>query len=330
MKIEQCYELMNEWTKDSIPYLFIIDFDQKEPLLYKLSELNRADSPVYYHFPHLNNNHFFHSDGCITQPSIKAQVTAEAKERYIASFNKAQTLMHQQKVDVINLTKSTPLNIEGDLNDIYKQASAKYKVLLKDKFVCCTPEIFIRIDQDGNISTYPMKGTIDANIPNAQKIIIENEKEEQEHRATANLLVEELKHIAQHVEIKRYRYLDRLTTSDKDLYQVSSEVVGDLIDNYKTNLGDLFKELLPAGSILGSPKEAAHDVIRAVEEHTRGYYTGICGIFDGTTLDSCVLIRFIEKDDLGYCYKSGGGITLKSNGDNEYQETLNKIYVPLD
>ena len=60
----------------------------------------------------------------------------------------------------------------------------------------------------------------------------------------------------------------------------------------------------------------------------RGYYTGVCGIFDGETLDSFVMIRFIEKIDNQYYYRSGGGITFQSNPSSEYHELLQKIYVP--
>ena len=45
-------------------------------------------------------------------------------------------------------------------------------------------------------------------------------------------------------------------------------------------------------------------------------------------LDSGVMIRFIEKRDGKYFYKSGGGITVNSNPENEYQEMIDKIYVP--
>ncbi|RPJ06818.1 MAG: aminodeoxychorismate synthase component I, partial [Spirochaetaceae bacterium] len=71
-------------------------------------------------------------------------------------------------------------------------------------------------------------------------------------------------------------------------------------------------------------------IIRRVESHVRGYYTGVAGIFDGRSLDSAVMIRFIEKKpDGSLVYKSGGGITIYSDCDYEYQELVDKIYVPV-
>lgn len=51
-------------------------------------------------------------------------------------------------------------------------------------------------------------------------------------------------------------------------------------------------------------------------------------MFDGESLDSGVMIRFIEKTDSGYIYKSGGGITLDSISKAEYKEMVDKIYLP--
>ena len=90
----------------------------------------------------------------------------------------------------------------------------------------------------------------------------------------------------------------------------------------------LFK-LLPAGSISGAPKPRTLDIIQEAEEYVRGYYTGVTGIFDGENLDSGVLIRFIEKKDNQLIFKSGGGITARSEVHSEYQEIIDKVYLPI-
>ena len=68
---------------------------------------------------------------------------------------------------------------------------------------------------------------------------------------------------------------------------------------------------------------------RQAEGLPRGYYSGVFGYFDGQTLDSAVLIRFIEKVDNRYYFRSGGGITVNSQAKEEYQEILEKIYLPI-
>lgn len=174
-----------------------------------------------------------------------------------------------------------------------------------------------------------MKGTIDATIPDAESNILNDPKELAEHKATVQLICDELALVASDVRVERFRYIDRLETSNKSLLQVSSQVVGTLDDGAMEHLGDLLFQLLPAGSIAGSPKAAALDLIRQVEAAQRGYYCGIAGYFDGEVLDTAVLIRFIERDQEQTYFHSGGGITAQSICQKEYQEVQNKIYLPF-
>ncbi len=69
-------------------------------------------------------------------------------------------------------------------------------------------------------------------------------------------------------------------------------------------------------------------IIREAEGEKRGYYTGVAGYYDGSRLNSCVLIRFIEKVEDRLFYRSGGGITAQSHADLEYKELIDKVYVP--
>jgi para-aminobenzoate synthetase component 1 len=66
-----------------------------------------------------------------------------------------------------------------------------------------------------------------------------------------------------------------------------------------------------------------------VEGYDRGFYTGVFGVFDGQSLRSGVMIRFIEKEGNTLYYKSGGGITIDSDASSEYEELVDKIYLPF-
>lgn len=65
-------------------------------------------------------------------------------------------------------------------------------------------------------------------------------------------------------------------------------------------------------------------IIHAAEQQPRGYYTGIFGLFDGESLQSAVAIRFIEQVDEKLIFRSGGGITILSELEDEYQELIQK------
>jgi para-aminobenzoate synthetase component 1 len=88
--------------------------------------------------------------------------------------------------------------------------------------------------------------------------------------------------------------------------------------------------MLPAGSICGAPKKRTLEIITEAEGERRGFYTGVAGVFDGRDLDSGVLIRFIEQTPSGELrFRSGGGITAKSDARSEYDELIQKVYVPI-
>jgi para-aminobenzoate synthetase component 1 len=88
-------------------------------------------------------------------------------------------------------------------------------------------------------------------------------------------------------------------------------------------------KLLPAGSITGAPKPSTMKIIEEAEGYDRGYYTGVMGYFDGENFESAVMIRYIENIDGNLVFKSGGGITVLSNAEHEYQELIDKVYLPF-
>jgi para-aminobenzoate synthetase component 1 len=199
---------------------------------------------------------------------------------------------------------------------------------VKDEFIVFSPEIFVRIEDD-TIRSYPMKGNINASIPDAEQIIMEDEKELSEHNTIVDLIRNDLSIISNNVEVTRYRYIEKIETSVDTLLQVSSEISGSLTSDWKMRIGDIIVPLLPAGSISGAPKLETLRIIRESEIEERGYYSGVCGIFNGSSFDSCVMIRFIEQKAGRYVYRSGGGITYLSDPLKEYNELISKVYVPF-
>src|SRR5690606_11485062 len=142
--------------------------------------------------------------------------------------------------------------------------------------------------EDGFIFSYPMKGTIDAGIPDAGKIILNDAKETAEHGTIVDLIRNDLSAVADHVEVTRFRYVEEIKTMHKNLLQVSSEIRGRLPEGYESRLGEILMQLLPAGSVSGAPKQKTLEIIAEAEGEPRGYYTGIVGFYDGWKFDSGV------------------------------------------
>lgn len=194
---------------------------------------------------------------------------------------------------LVNLSALTPIETNLSLAEIYQHSRAPYRFWLRDRFVCFSPEIFVRI-QEARIASFPMKGIISAEVPDAERIILADAKEAAEHATIVDLIRNDLSRVADKVWVERYRYLDRIATNQGTLLQVSSEIAGLLPDNFNGVYGDLLLKLLPAGSISGAPKTATLKIIEEAEGYERGYYTGIMGAFDGHVFESAVMIRYIE------------------------------------
>ena len=65
----------------------------------------------------------------------------------------------------------TPIEINLTLQEVFEFSRAKYQLYFDDQYVTFSPEIFVKIIGT-TISAHPMKGTISAEIPNAEKIIL--------------------------------------------------------------------------------------------------------------------------------------------------------------
>ena len=312
---------MNEWGGSGIPFLFLIDFEQARPRVFRLDEID--PDLLLYDINGVSNISGFTAK--VGQPKLISH--PEPYGEYLAKFNIVMREIALGNTFLLNLTCSTPVELNMSLKEIFHASNARYRLWLRDEFVCFSPEIFVSIS-DGKIRSFPMKGTIDAAVPGAEEVILNDPKETAEHYTIVDLIRNDLNLVSSRVRVKRFRYIDLLRTNTKNLLQVSSEICGCFDSDWKSALGDIIFSLLPAGSVSGAPKKKTTEIIAAAEGMPRGYYTGIAGIFDGQTLDSGVMIRFIEKRGNAYFYRSGGGITSFSDPQSEYREMIDKIYVP--
>jgi len=315
-------EKLNYYGKNKIPILFIIDFDMINPVVIPLNEIDQNEIKF-----NVRGNKNYNKQKYITD-KIEIKKYPISFESYNKAFIKIQKELRAGNSYLLNLTFPTPVKINLSLEEIFHLSNAKYKLFYKNQFTVFSPEQFVIINEN-SIFSYPMKGTIDASIQNAGKIILDDEKEFAEHITIVDLIRNDLGMIAKEVKVNKFRYIDNIKAHDKNLLQISSEIQGELENNWQERLGEIIFTMLPAGSVTGAPKKKTIEIIKDAEGYKRGYYTGIFGIFDGENLDSAVMIRFIENTKEGLIYKSGGGITIYSDAEKEYQELLDKIYVPI-
>ncbi len=303
-------------------FIFAIDFDCENGFVLTPKEAEKQG--IFYDID--GNTNFNYQKK--KPPKIDFNVKNIDFGKYKKAFEIVQYHIKRGDTFLVNLTFKTEIKTNYSFPEIFNNSKALFKLLYKDEFVVFSPERFIRIS-DNKIESFPMKGTIDANIENAKEKILNSKKEFYEHNTIVDLIRNDLNIVSKNVQVKKFRYIDKIKSNKGDLLQVSSQICGESPDNYTDNLGDIIFSLLPAGSVTGAPKEKTVEIIKKSESYDRGYYTGIFGFFDGRNLDSAVAIRFIQKENNKTYYKSGGGITALSTAENEYQELIRKIYVPI-
>ena len=314
-------EKLNKFGSLKEPFLFVLSYDLSKFYIQKLSLL---PSSIKFEF-----------DSKETKNRIQEALLEKFPinfEQYKIKFDLLQEEIKNGNTYLCNLTAKTKIKTSLSLDEIYELVQSKFKLRFQnenDNFVCFSPERFIEI-KENKIFTYPMKGTIDASIPNAKEIILKDIKEMAEHTMVVDLLRNDLGIIANNVRVDKFRYIEKINAGDKKLLQVSSQISANLENNWNERIGDILTSLLPAGSITGTPKKKTVEILEKLEDYNRDFYTGIFGVFDGKNLDSSVMIRFIEEDiEKNKFYKSGGGITCDSNALNEYQELIDKVYLPF-
>ena len=316
------FDLMDELSLKKVPFFFMVDFLLEKVEVFQENEIKEESLLIdFQNFKNIKTTEAENDE-------IELKILSESAEIYRKGFDFVQDNLRQGNSYLTNYTVKSEIAINLTLKEIFYHSKAKYKVWYNDEFVFFSPETFVEIIDD-QIYTHPMKGTIEASIENAVEILKNDVKEKAEHFTVVDLLRNDLSMVADEVQVDEFQRIDFIKTQQKDLYAMSSKISGKLKPEFQDKIGTVMKSLLPAGSILGAPKPKTLEIIVEAENYDRGFYTGVCGWFDGENLDSCVMIRFIEKENGKLFFKSGGGITHLSKFADEYKEMKNKIYVPI-
>ena len=380
---QEIIDKINRLASQDEPFLFVINYQGDKAFIRQLSDINPEE--CLFDFEGRGNFSDEMKNNSEKIAEISWQIAPPLYEDYERSFDIVKNNIMAGNSYLTNLTCKVPVSCNLSLEDIFNQAKGKYKLLLRRKrnqaedkaqqkeeeeaqnkadkkeenieeisnpFVCFSPETFVRI-KNGRIYSYPMKGTLDASLPDAEKQLMEDRKEAAEHATIVDLIRNDLSRVAENVRVDKYRYIDVLHTNKGDILQTSSEISGRLPEDYRQHLGEILDAQLPAGSITGAPKDKTMQIIHEAEGYDRGFYTGIMGIYDQGEFNSAVMIRFIEeenspvdfeadgeknfkanegkepKESRELYFKAGGGITSKSDCRREYEEVIQKIYLPF-
>ncbi|WP_291369932.1 MULTISPECIES: chorismate-binding protein [unclassified Acinetobacter] len=261
------------------------------------------------------------------------------KQRYASAFQQVQDYIRAGDCYQINLTQEFKAKAQGLLLDtaeaFWQLTDAPYSGYLKIndfELLSCSPELFIDFEADRKITTKPIKGTMprysDAEQDEQSKqSLIHSKKDQAENVMIVDLLRNDLSVYAETGSVKTPKLFE--IESFNQVHHMVSEVTATLKKNI--NPFDVLMSALPGGSITGAPKIRAMQIIEELEGAPRGAYCGSMGYFnfDGTGSWN-ILIRSIQKYQDDVSVWAGGGITIASDCDAEYQECFDKVKAMLD
>jgi anthranilate synthase component 1 len=185
-----------------------------------------------------------------------------------------------------------------------------------------SPEVLVTV-QGRDATMRPIAGTRPRGADTATDLALEqeliaDEKERAEHVMLVDLARNDLGRVCRPgtVRVRDFMRVERYS----HVMHLVSDVVGELRDGVTPF--DVLAASFPAGTVSGSPKVRAMEIIDDLERHRRGPYAGCVGYFDlSGNLDTCITIRTcVFVGDTAYC-QAGAGVVADSVAEREERET---------
>lgn len=217
-------------------------------------------------------------------------------------------------------------NLFCRLCEVSPSAYSAFIRLGDDYIISSSPESFINIDGDGNVTTSPIKGTIGRGINEEDdkqqiKKLKESEKDRAENLMIVDLMRNDLAKTCETGSVVTKNLFD--VTNHTTIHHMSSTVCGKRSKGMSTL--DVIKAAFPAGSMTGAPKISAMKLCSKLEQLKRGVYSGAIGWFGGDgSCDLSVVIRTIIIQGKIFEFQVGGGIVADSIPEKELEETFVK------
>jgi len=188
-----------------------------------------------------------------------------------------------------------------------------------------SPETLVKLEE-GEITLRPIAGTRRRGADPAEDARLEAElradpKENAEHMMLVDLGRNDVGRVSSlgSVRVTALRSVERYS----HVMHLVSEVRGQLLPGLEAV--DVLRAGFPAGTVSGSPKVRAMEIIDELEPARRGPYAGAVGYFDrGGNMEMCIAIRTLVANGGRVSVQAGGGIVYDSLPAAEYQESLNK------
>lgn len=263
------------------------------------------------------------------QVTFKAQIS---KEKFIKNVKRAKSFIENKEAEQIVLSQRMIAELDGDAFSFYRQLRTAnpspymFYIDFTDYLIIgASPESLVQTS--GNqVVTNPIAGTrprgnSTAEDEGLEKELLTDQKEIAEHDMLVELSKTDLSVVCKKESIHVPVYKD--VVKYEHVMHIVSEVHGLLKEN-KTSM-DALIACLPAGTVSGSPKERAMQIINEIETERRGVYAGGIGYISfNHDINLAIAIRSIVVKETKAYLQTGAGIVSDSSPLNEYLETLQK------
>ena len=269
--------------------------------------------------------------------AIKASITPLVdKAAYLANIDKILGLIRRGDFYEINycqgfeaaLTNAHPVNLYKALTALSPTPFACFYKNAHHYLLCASPERFLQKKGDQLISQ-PIKGTIKRNLENDadDKLQLEtlqnSSKDKSENVMVVDLVRNDLSRICKQGSVEVSELFG--IYSYPQVHQMISTITGKINDNI--SFSEILEATFPMGSMTGAPKKSVMETIDLLEPIKRGLYSGTVGYINPAgDFDFNVVIRsiFFNSNTGKASYQVGGGITIYSDPEKEYEECLLK------
>lgn len=311
-------------------YKNIIIFDLINDKKY-ITDLDGNNEKIHKILKKIDNGHKI-NDEIVAEKSNNIFYSNFIKEDYKSAVARLKDYIVSGDVYIANMTQRFWCNNEDDSFDIYKKLrsinKAPFSAYLNFsdfQVISSSPERFIQV-VDNKAHTRPIKGTRPRGKTHEEdeknKLeLINSEKDKAELLMVVDLERNDFSKVCKphSVKVKENFKLEEYAT----VFHLVSTVEGELKEDVSSV--KFIKECFPGGSITGTPKIRAMEIIEELEGLKRNIYTGSIGYFDFRgNCDFNIVIRTILKRNNKAYFGVGGGITYDSIEEDEYNETLDK------
>jgi len=255
-----------------------------------------------------------------------------AKQKFIDKVIKAKRYIKNNDAKQIVLSQRMIADLHGDPFSFYRELRTAnpspymFYIDFTDYLIIgASPESLVQTTGN-HVVTNPIAGTRPRGKSKEeddalQADLLADQKELTEHDMLVALSKADLHVACEHESIHVPVYKD--VVKYEHVMHIVSEVHGTLHKN-KTSI-DALIACLPAGTVSGSPKERAMQIINQIETKRRGFYAGGIGYISfNHNINLAIAIRsIVVKNNRAYL-QTGAGIVADSIPEKAYDETLQK------